>query len=99
MPIEEQTPLPLSPPSGEPPYITPEEARNITLGMHLTLRRSWPDEGNVGLGPEVEVIGISNGGHSQTGRLLLLRYKRDRIQLLDAGWCNPDPRLDPFYTP
>jgi len=99
MPIEDQAPPPRDPPPGEPPYITREEAANITLGMKLRLRKSWPTEGGQGLGPEVEVIGIGNRHHSQTQRMLLLRDSQDRINQLDAAWCLPDPRLDPFYTP
>jgi hypothetical protein len=99
MPIEEQAPPPRDPPPDEPRYITREEAKRITLGMKLRLRKSWPVIGGMGCGPDVEVIGISNRHHSQTQRCLLLRDSQDRIMLLDAAWCLPDDRLDEFYTP
>lgn len=97
-------PPPMPPPSGEPPYMTAEEAKTVTLGRKLRLRATWPTEGSQGCGPEVEVFAIANcpceaAVRSQTNRIFYVRDKRDRCAKLDAAWFLPEPWMDPFFTP
>jgi hypothetical protein len=84
---------------GDPSYMTPEEAKAVTLGRTLRLRASWPQEGNQGCGPTAEVVGIANCPHSQTNRVFLVRDKRERFAQLDAAWFLSEDWMDPFYEP
>lgn len=96
---QQGAPPPLPPAPGDMPYLTPEETAAITLGRRVRLRPSWPQEGQMGCGPEAEVIGIANCNHSQTGRLFYVRDARDRQVQLDGAWFMREPWMDPFYEP